>query len=481
VRRGVSQEGPAPEPLAFQGVLRHRAWLRSLLASSGSSERVAVEDTGVTSLEASMDVDAAVDDDTVSALQSSAVLVSARRSPPAGNTDIDYYDKAVNPWRVIYSTSRAKYDPNAGRDESFYRFIDSVPRTEWLIFGTAMPLMICLHYYLVDWPSTKRYHGLALFIWFGVGGLYLSIVWTRLGYAMATQWVTAYMLELIFSIEDVFVFHVVVSAFKAPTRATQKALFILICCQIAFQGTCYCGFASALRAMVFLPYVLGTWLIYAGYQAAISEAHADINIKETAVYKYIHGALGDRLIGEYVHNENNRHQAFVWREDPEKPGEDKLYVTMLGPLLICMIMAAWMLEIDATLTIIEQIENEYIAFSACAVASWCVPELYFVARDLFQRYFLLKYGVGFILIFFGLEMLLHEFVHIPDIIGVLIMLIAMAICMVVSHCIGLQPSHDSDEETEKEAPEKNPKGTGADFPAAQNALYAAGGDDRLPQ
>lgn len=220
--------------------------------------------------------------------------------------------------------------------------------------------------------------------------------------------------------------------------------------------------------MTFLPYVLGTWLVYAGYQAAISEAHADINIKETPVYKHLEASFGDRLIGEYVHDENNRHQALVWRDG-------KLYVTMLGPLLICMIAAAWMLEIDATLTIIEQVENEYVAFSACAVASWCVPELFFVARDLFQRYFLLKYGVAFILVFFGLEMLLHEIIHIPDIFGVLIILVVMALCMVLSAWVGVRPGEDSEDETEKESHEKDPKSAGTEFPAAQNVLLTAGG------
>ena len=84
----------------------------------------------------------------------------------------------------------------------------------------------------------------------------------------------------------------------------------------------------------------------------------------------------------------------------------------------------FLLEIDVTLTIFDHIENEYTAFTSCAVAGRCVDVLFFVARDLFQRYLLLKCGVSLVLIFFGFEMLLHEVFHIPNVVCMFMIIVA---------------------------------------------------------
>ena len=62
---------------------------------------------------------------------------------------------------------------------------------------------------------------------------------------------------------------------------------------------------------------------------------------------------------------------------------------MAGPFSTRIVVAVFLLEIDVMLTIFDHIEHEYTAFSSCAVAGRCVEMLFFVARDLSQRYSLL--------------------------------------------------------------------------------------------
>merc|ERR1719210_494019 len=98
--------------------------------------------------------------------------------------------------------------------------------------------------------------------------------------------------------------------------------------------------------------------------------------------------------------------------------DGKMKFTLLLPATACLLMVNFVMEIDVTLTKIEEIDNPYVSFTSSVVAASAVPELFFVARDMFKRFHLLKYGVTFVLLFFGAELLCHNFLHIPDMVGI---------------------------------------------------------------
>lgn len=61
------------------------------------------------------------------------------------------------------------------------------------------------------------------------------------------MWMDGYILEIVFLVENVFVFHIIVKAFGMPRNMTQKLLFIVVGCQIAFQMVLYMGLGQTLR------------------------------------------------------------------------------------------------------------------------------------------------------------------------------------------------------------------------------------------
>merc|ERR1719499_1993491 len=114
--------------------------------------------------------------------------------------------------------------------------------------------------------------------------------------------------------------------------------------------------------------------------------------------------LGDRFLASYSTDSPQMFSFF----------NDQWHVTLLLPATCCLLAADFMMEIDVTLTKIMEIKQPFIGFTSSMAAAFAVPELFFVAQDLFQRFRLLKYGVSFVLIFFGGLLLLHRFVQLPD-------------------------------------------------------------------
>lgn len=310
--------------------------------------------------------------------------------------------------------------------EARARFWWSVEFFDWGILSTALVIFVTLYHQLLDWPSTKLFHGSALLIWVAMAALYNSLIYIRLGEESSTLWLVGYLLEFIFSIENLFVFHIIVKNFRMPRWITQKVLFIVVLCQVAFQFVFYMGLAVWLRSLKVLPYLLGLWLIYVGWQAMMEEEHQDFDIMQSRPVALIRRLLGERI----VMTMDDAGALFV-----TKGG--KTCVSPAGLLLFCVLLADFLLEIDVTVTKIEAFPSRYICFSSSMVASFALPELFFVARDLFHRFFGLKYGVSFVLIFFGLQALLHEFFTLTALASLAIIVSVIILSIVISAVLRL--------------------------------------------
>lgn len=249
-----------------------------------------------------------------------------------------------------------------------------------------------------------------------------AMVYLLSGTTASFGWTTGYLLELVFSVENVFVFHVVCQGFRVPANLTQKALFVVIIGQIAFQALFFMGLAHWLHESFALPYVLGAWLLYVGFQASQGHASGNFDARESGAFKFFHSIIGKRLSPEFPKDGH----VFFHTDD------GLASCTMLLPLTICLIVVDVLFEVDVTLTKIETLDNSFMDFSSSVVAACAVPELYFVARKMFERYNLLQYGVAFVLLFYGVQLLFHRFFELPALVGIIVVMGVMVLCIAFS-------------------------------------------------
>eukprot|EP00928_Gymnodinium_smaydae_P052943 TRINITY_DN3705_c0_g1_i1.p1 TRINITY_DN3705_c0_g1~~TRINITY_DN3705_c0_g1_i1.p1 ORF type:complete len:622 (+),score=154.29 TRINITY_DN3705_c0_g1_i1:147-1868(+) len=326
-------------------------------------------------------------------------------------------------WNVIRDVERHKRRARRKVEKDGVRaFFSSAVFYEWMVFVVAMVVFVPLFMRMQKWPSSPHHHVLGLLVWLMMGLMYNLAVAARLGREPGIQWFTGYLLELIFSIENVFIFHIVAKSFRTPQQTTRKALFVVIVCQILFEMVFFMGLADRVRSMQALPYCLGCWLLYVGYHAGKEDGHSSsTDVRESAIFRASAWMLGGRLSQTY----EDCGSVFVIKGG-------RLCVSLVFPFLISMLAVDFFLEVDVTLTKIEELPNQYIAFTSSAVAAFAMPELFFVARDLFKRYRLLKYGVSFVLVFFGVQMLGHRIYTLPDLAGCAIIIVVMVFCMLAS-------------------------------------------------
>lgn len=333
---------------------------------------------------------------------------------------------------------------------------------DWCFFVVALLFFAGVHRLIMVWPSESKYHCAALFIWIllAVGFLVVHVysMDPRGHENLAVDWVVGYLLEFIFSIENVFIYHVVCKAFHMPRAQCQKALFLVVIFQILFQLLFFCGLAHWLVSVRILPYLLGLWLLYVAYHSLdleegeepnLCEVEVDINREIPLVARYFQVTFPENFTPVY-------RETSVVTCDSGRPT-----FTLLAPAVLSLLLVDFLMEIDVTLTKIEAIENSFVAFTSSMAAAFAVPELFFVARDLFQQFRYLKYGVTFVLFFYGVQLLLHRWLRISDVVSILIILVAMFLGIVVSAMIpeqarGKCPKAVPNESNNRSADEKLP-------------------------
>lgn len=284
----------------------------------------------------------------------------------------------------------------------FWSFLVSVEVFDWFLLAVAFATFFCMYCHMLHWPSTSQYHWLGLLVWLGLAFAYFVLIDLRQGAEAGISWMNGYFLEMIFMTENVFVFHMVVKAFRSPVESTESALFVVTMCQVFIQMVFYMGLAPWLRSLKVLPYILGSWLVYMGAHSATQGDHEELDFDESLMGRWSRACFGGRVLNS------------GWQDhDLVKVRNGRWYVTRCGLLVVWLLVADALLEIDVTLAKIEDVPNQYLAFSSSVLATFAVPEVYFIAQDIFTRFKGLKYGISCVLVIFGIEMLLRDVVAVP--------------------------------------------------------------------
>lgn len=345
-------------------------------------------------------------------------------SDPSDLEDEEWHKQIWNIWERLQRSRRHRR-----REDATLRGIDTFFQSallyEWFIFIVAIALFVPLQRFLL---SKQVSHVTSLFLWVVLGLVYNALIGARLGSDAGVAWFTGYLLELVFSIENVFVFHVVVRAFSTPEHLTQHALCYVIWCQIAFEMVFFMGLAKPLRTWDLLPYLLGLWLISIGIVTFRDEQNEDVKVEDTWAYSICKKVFGSRLLNKYELTEDGggRPPSYLLSKD------GVTYVSMLLPATCCLLLVDFLLEVDVTITKIEELQNQYIAFTSSAAAAFTLVSLFFVAGDLFHKFYFLQYGISFVLIFFGAQMLLHKIYSISPLSSCFVIIMVMTSCIALS-------------------------------------------------
>lgn len=239
---------------------------------------------------------------------------------------------------------------------------------------------------------TSLYAGLAV--------LFGAYVWFVYGSSFAGQYFAGYTTELALSIDNLFVFVIIMGAFRVPRESQQKALLSGIIIALVLRLVFILAGAALVQRFSAVFYLFGLWLLWTAYTQAVAGVQEgkdgevdEAEYQETRLTRWVRKVLpvADGFKG----------QRFLWRH------AGKTYVT---PLLVCVFAlgsADLMFAFDSVPAIFGLTSEPYLIFAANAFALMGLRQLYFLIDGLLGRLIYLHYGLAFILAFIGVKLILH--------------------------------------------------------------------------
>jgi len=230
------------------------------------------------------------------------------------------------------------------------------------------------------------YVGLAIL--FGIG------IWAASGPVYAGEFYAGWLTEYSLSVDNLFVFVIIMGRFAVPREYQQKVLLIGIVLALVMRGAFIAAGTALINQFVWVFYFFGAFLIYTAINLARHGETGDEDFKENVLIRYSRRAL--RISPTYdgakmtTTNGNGRR--------------------IFTPMLIVMIAIGTtdlIFALDSIPAIFGLTQEAYIVFTANVFALMGLRQLYFLLGGLLDRLVYLSLGLAFVLGFIGVKLVLE--------------------------------------------------------------------------
>mgnify|MGYP003558041378 FL=1 len=227
------------------------------------------------------------------------------------------------------------------------------------------------------------YIGLALA--FGVGIGVVS------GWTFGGEYFAGYLTEKALSVDNLFVFLLVMTAFAVPRAYQQKVLLIGIAIALIMRGIFIAVGATLIANFSWIFYLFGALLLVLAYRQAFT--HGDSDPANGRFIRFVRRRLS-------VTDEYHGDKLTVLKNG-------RRFVTPMLLVLVTIGVVDLIFAVDSIPAIFGLTDEAYIVFTANAFALMGLRQLYFLIGGLLQRLVYLAQGLAVILAFIGVKLVLH--------------------------------------------------------------------------
>jgi tellurite resistance protein TerC len=275
-------------------------------------------------------------------------------------------------------------------------------------------------------------------VWVALGVAFTGVIWWALGSDAAGQYITGYIIEKSLSVDNVFVWAVIFGYFAVPNKYQHRVLFWGIFGALVLRAIFIFAGVALLERLDWLLFVFGGFLIFTAWRVGT-----------------------DR--GEEIHPESNPVLKLVRRVVPVSPVYDgqKLFTRENGrrlatPLFVVLVLIEAtdvVFAVDSVPAILAISRDTFVVFSSNAMAILGLRALYFLLAGAKDRLVYLNRGLGVILGYVGVKMIVSEWYHINSFVSLGIIATVLTITVWLS-LRASSPDHEQQTEPHQNEPQQ---------------------------
>ncbi len=272
-----------------------------------------------------------------------------------------------------------------------------VTTTVWIVTIVAIIALMGFDQWIAhrkgehEFSHREALHWVALYV--GLAVLFGIGVWVVSGAQYGAEFFAGYVTEYSLSVDNLFVFVIIMSSFAVPRAYQHKVLLIGIALALVMRGIFIAIGAAAIERFVWVFFIFGVFLVYTAIKLAGGHEEQQEGARDTRAVRLMERVLpmSREYDGEKV----------ITRIDGKR---------VFTPMLLVMVAIGstdLLFALDSIPAIFGLTREPYIVFTANAFALMGLRQLFFLLDGLLDRLVHLSYGLAVILGFIGVKLFLH--------------------------------------------------------------------------
>lgn len=317
-----------------------------------------------------------------------------------------------------------------------------VPTAFWIGFLGFVLLMLALDLGVFNRKAhtvSVREAGTWTAVWVSLALLFNVGLYFIYGPQVGLEFLTGYLIEYSLSVDNIFVFVLIFSAFAVPSQYQHRVLFWGILGALVMRGVLIAVGAALIENFHWIIYVFGAFLVFVGIRMFFSSEDETVDLEKNPLLRLMRRV--------FPVTEGYRESKFTVLEGGRR---------MITPLLLVLVMIELtdlVFALDSIPAIFAITQEPFIVFTSNIFAILGLRSLYFLLAGIIHRFVYLRYGLAFILTFVGVKMLLEYFhIAIPILVSLGIIISALAVSVIAS-LLSPREKHLEREAEEIEVPE----------------------------
>ncbi len=273
----------------------------------------------------------------------------------------------------------------------------------YIVFGTILAASLIADLGLLSKKGQKITIRQALyqtFFWVSLALGFFVFMWIENGQKPALEYISAYLMEWSLSIDNIFVFILIFSAFSVKEKHYGRVLLIGIMMAIIFRVIFITVGVVLVEKFHWILYIFGVFLVYTGYKMFTASDDEEFDPHESKIYKFM-----KRFMPLVPHDGNGK---FMVRENG-KPAYTTLFVVIIMLAAIDLVFA--LDSIPAVMGIVDTKTPGYepmarlVIYTSNIFAVLGLRSLFFLLRGAVSKFDYLQQGIAIVLVFIGVKML----------------------------------------------------------------------------
>jgi tellurite resistance protein TerC len=235
------------------------------------------------------------------------------------------------------------------------------------------------------------------FFWVTLALAFFVFMWVEEGQSLALQYISAYLMEWSLSIDNIFIFILIFSAFNVKEKYYGRVLLVGILMAIVFRIIFITVGLALVNKFEWLLYIFGVFLLYTGYKMFVATKDEEFKPQESKIFQFL-----QKFLPLVPHDGEGKYMMRI----NGKPHYTTLFVVIVMLAFIDLIFA-----LDSLPAVMGISRDNLVIYTSNIFAVLGLRSLFFLLRSAVTKFDYLQQGIAIVLVFIGIKMLGEHYIN----------------------------------------------------------------------